>query len=86
MVVWRRLAEVPADDRVLPWLYGVARHVLANEFRQARRARQLTEHVASQPRVDTSPDHADAVADRQGVAAAFDGLPDADRELLRLIA
>jgi RNA polymerase sigma-70 factor (ECF subfamily) len=35
LVAWRRLDDVPAD--ALPWLYGVARRVLANARRSADR-------------------------------------------------
>ena len=35
VVAWRRLDELP--DPVLPWLYGAARRVLANEFRHQSR-------------------------------------------------
>lgn len=84
LVAWRRPKEVPAANP-LPWLYGVARRTLANEVRFARRARSLTERVGSHadPHV---PDHGDGVADRLSVAAAFDVLPEADREALRLVA
>lgn len=34
VVVWRRRTEVP--DHTLPWLYGVARRLLANEWRHRR--------------------------------------------------
>jgi RNA polymerase sigma-70 factor, ECF subfamily len=36
LVVWRRLEDVPAD--ALPWLYGIARRVLANQRRSADRS------------------------------------------------
>lgn len=83
VVAWRRFAELPPDDRVLPWLYSVARRVLANEYRRARRARCLAEQIgAGQPIVDP----ADAVADRLAVATAFDQLTTTDQEVIRLVA
>ncbi len=36
LVVWRRIDDVPQDSE-LPWIYGVARHVLANLRRSQRR-------------------------------------------------
>ena len=36
LVAWRRFDQLPADDRVLPWLYGTARRVLANQWRSRR--------------------------------------------------
>jgi RNA polymerase sigma-70 factor (ECF subfamily) len=84
LVAWRRPREVPWSNP-LPWLYGVARRVLANEVRSAQRARSLVER-AREHAVSTVGDHGDAVADRLTVAAAFDSLSEADREALRLIA
>lgn len=39
LTAWRRYEQIPADP--LPWLYGVARRVLANDRRAARRRRDL---------------------------------------------
>ncbi len=39
IVVWRRSGDVPGDGRAAPWVYRMARRVLANESRsQGRRA------------------------------------------------
>lgn len=57
LVAWRRIADVPTGDRTLPWLYGVARRVLANQRRsrdrQASLGRRLTE---SGPTHEQSPE------------------------------
>ena len=47
LVAWRRLSEVPPGDRALPWLYGVARRVLANHRRSKSRFARLTRRVAA---------------------------------------
>jgi RNA polymerase sigma factor (sigma-70 family) len=83
VVAWQRRAQVP--DHSLPWLYGVARRLLANRWR-AQRAR---------PELLTDPDHlADGLAGQaeQDVAtagadirAALAGLGQLDQEILRLI-
>lgn len=83
LVVWRRLRDVP--DEPLPWLYGVARRVLANEVRGLQRGRRLVERAGKHTE-DTAADHADDVARRLTVAAAFDRLADSDQEALRLVA
>lgn len=44
VVAWRRLEDMPADPRT--WLLGVARKVLANRYRAARRQRALYERLA----------------------------------------
>ncbi len=43
LVAWRRLEDVP--DLALPWLLGVARRVLADQWRGARRRQSLTERL-----------------------------------------
>ncbi|MEQ4304697.1 sigma-70 family RNA polymerase sigma factor [Plantactinospora sp. B6F1] len=85
LVAWRRLAEVPSDA-ALAWLYGVARHVLANEVRGRRRWRELALRVAAEPDQSVVADHADGVISRRDVAVAFDRLAAVDREVLRLVA
>ena len=83
LVAWRRLPHVPGGSEARPWLYGVARRVLANQRRgDARRAAlgdklrvQLTRAVA---------DLVDAVDDRTEVNAAMARLSGRDEEVLRL--
>jgi RNA polymerase sigma-70 factor, ECF subfamily len=45
VVVWRRLDDVPLEP--LPWLLAVARRVLANQRRSARRRERLLGRVAA---------------------------------------
>lgn len=73
VVCLRRIDDVPRD--ALPWLYGVARKTLANE-RRKRRDVPLAPEIAYEP---------EPAGDLQ-LAAAFAGLSDADREILRLVA
>ena len=47
LVAWRRLEDVP--DEALPWLLGVARRVLADQRRAARRRRSLSERLLREP-------------------------------------
>ncbi len=47
LVAWRRLEDVP--DLALPWLLGVARRVLADQRRAARRRRSLSERLLREP-------------------------------------
>ena len=81
LVAWRRLDDVPVD--AAPWLYGVARRVLANERRAEKRRAALAERmrVTPPPQPDTDP------AGRRGLLeAALARLPDRDREALALVA
>ena len=82
-VAWRRIHEVPVDDTKL-WLFGVGRNVVANHVRGSGRAYRLIEKVAANTATHED-DHADGVAERLSVAAAFDRLPPADQEVLRLV-
>src|ERR1700742_1229046 len=45
-VAWRRRARIPDHEPVL-WLYGVARRILANETRAARRRAALASKLSS---------------------------------------
>jgi len=79
-----RLDDVPPGDGARLWLYGVARRVLANYRRGERRRFELADRL----RPDLALVHRDPEYTGQpaGVAAAFRGLPEADRELLALVA
>lgn len=81
-VVWRRLDQVPAN-KVLPWLYGVARKVVANHVRGAARTEYKAGQWAGQATV--SRDIADEVAVRHEVRRAWLSLGESDREVLALI-
>jgi len=83
LVAWRRLEAIPAEP--LPWLYGVAWGVLANEARRARRQQRVAGRVAALlPVVAT--DAAERIAETEIVAAALATLSEADREVISLVA
>src|ERR1700754_806724 len=44
-VAWRRIADVPPGAQARPWLYGVARRVLANQRRGELRRRRLADRL-----------------------------------------
>jgi RNA polymerase sigma-70 factor, ECF subfamily len=80
-VAWRRRDAIPSEP--LPWLYGVARKVIANQrrsaWRQAAVAHRLVEKTPTAG-AEELPESS------RRVAAALSQLRDADRELLMLIA
>jgi RNA polymerase sigma-70 factor (ECF subfamily) len=80
LVAWRRRAELPAAP--LPWLYGVARKVLANHRRGGARREALTERAGAH----AAPDPAEAFGVRDELARALASLSDRDRELVLLVA
>ena len=90
LVVWRRLDDVPAGGEATPWLFGVARRVLANHRRGVRRRHGLAVKLRStlDLRAVPSPEAAASVDD-EAVARlrrALETLPEIDREIVTLRA
>ncbi|MDX2709244.1 sigma-70 family RNA polymerase sigma factor [Streptomyces sp. PA03-6a] len=86
-VAWRRVRDIPHP--ALPWLLGVARN-LVRELRrrdahQYLLAAEEARRISSGARTDTG-DVAAQVTDRHDALQALASLPEADRELLTLIA
>lgn len=81
-IAWRRRTLVP--DRSLPWLYGVARRLLANQWR-ARRAGPVVTTLSD---LDLLPaqDGEETTAALADVRAALATLGELDQEILRLVA
>jgi RNA polymerase sigma factor (sigma-70 family) len=85
LVAWRRLDDVPAD--ALPWLYGVARRVVANQRRSADRGTALERRVAANAAANArSTDIGEGLGEGEIVRAALARLSDRDREALMLVA
>jgi RNA polymerase sigma-70 factor, ECF subfamily len=78
LVVWRRLEHVPDDE--LPWLYGVARRVVADLRRSADRQEAVTKRLAA-----VRNNHPDQEEADTRLSSALARLPEADRELLFLV-
>ena len=80
-IAWLRLDELPVDN-ALPWLYGVARRVLANQRRGNLRRHSLHTKLCAEWLPRTSeiverPEHAP-------LFTALESLADDDREILLL--
>jgi RNA polymerase sigma factor (sigma-70 family) len=84
LVAWRRMDEVPGD--ALPWLYGVARRVLANERRSAGRRSALQLRLATERAAAGYGDAWEGVGDAELVRAALARLSERHREALMLVA
>ena len=79
---WRKLGSIP-DPEPLPWLYAVARRILANQ----RRGSGRRERLAALMRVHDVPTPMRLGDDLDGPAfAALASLSPADQEVLRLVA
>ncbi|MEZ5077752.1 MAG: sigma-70 family RNA polymerase sigma factor [Solirubrobacterales bacterium] len=83
-VAWRRREAIPAAP--LPWLYGIALRVIANQRRSERRRRNLAQRLAGTAVATEVADPGEALHQRTEFAAAFARLGDSDRELLSLVA
>ena len=85
LVTWRRLDVVPDD--ALPWLYGVARRVLANQRRSASRGAALERRLAgAEGAAGPSFDPGEAAGETELVRLALGRLPESSREALTLVA
>jgi RNA polymerase sigma-70 factor (ECF subfamily) len=85
LIAWRRLAEIPQPP--LPWLLGVARNLLRQQFGRARRQQRLADRVAALTSdADLQAwDAGEHVVERATALAALGSLSDADVEALTLV-
>jgi RNA polymerase sigma-70 factor (ECF subfamily) len=83
LVAWRRLDEVPAEPR--PWLLGVARKVIAGQFRSETRRDALVLRLEAEQDRAGEADLSGPIAARDEVLGAFAALREPDREVLRLV-
>jgi RNA polymerase sigma factor (sigma-70 family) len=83
LVAWRRLGHVPSGPDTRPWLYGVARRVLANHRRGNRRRTSLGDRLRRELAA-VVPDSSDYVVQRADVTAAMRRLSARDQEVLEL--
>jgi RNA polymerase sigma-70 factor (ECF subfamily) len=86
LVAWRRLDDVPDGGAGLGWLLGVARRVMANEFRRTRRLYRLLGRLRRFEPASTPGPEAVVVRreSERMVLAAVSRLRPEDQELLRL--
>ena len=83
VIAWRRIFDVPPGPEARLWLYGVARNVLSNHNRSARRSGRLVDRLRNELHVlpaASNPAPGDVIALRQALAE----LREDDRELLLL--
>jgi RNA polymerase sigma factor (sigma-70 family) len=83
-VAWRRIDRLPEGDE-LPWLYSIARRVLANELRGARRRERLLFALAGTG-ASTPREPADVIESRAAISAALARLSHKQREVVLLVA
>lgn len=85
LTAWRRMDAIP-DGAELPWLYGVARHVISNQRRGlARRVRLVGRVLALRVAGDDGSEERVVQGD-DAILRSLATLSDTDQELLRLRA
>lgn len=88
VVAWRRIAAAPAGLDARLWLYGIARNVVRNSQRSARRSLRLRTKVAGlAPEAVDGPERQVVQSDElRHALAALGRLAPKDQEVLRLRA
>jgi RNA polymerase sigma factor (sigma-70 family) len=84
-IAWRRLETVPDGEREVPWLYAVARRVIANRVRRSSTRSELVRRLAHEL-ATSSPVMEESDPGRLAALSALDRLSDEDREILMLVA
>lgn len=85
-IVWRKIDDLPDDEKLLSWLYGIAYRVLGHHWRSRDRYKKLKRRLSGAPEiVEPGPDETvfRRSEDRLVVQAA-QSLKRSDREILRL--
>ncbi|MFG2061083.1 RNA polymerase sigma factor [Micromonospora sp. NPDC048871] len=82
VVAWQRRVDVPQHG--LPWLYGVARRVLANRWR-SRRGRPIVTSMIDLPQHQADTQNPESAGDLLDLINALHSLSETDQEILRLI-
>lgn len=83
LVAWRRIDEVPAGGAARPYLYGVARRVIANHRRGELRRDRLAEKLRLQL-AELTPDVTSLSESSTTIRDGLARLSDSDRELIML--
>lgn len=87
---WRRRNKDLPQDKVLPWLYGIATNVVRNQRRSERR---FASALSRMPSAEAEPDFADAAVERlehehqaEKAIVLLDALPKREQEVFVLCA
>jgi RNA polymerase sigma-70 factor (ECF subfamily) len=87
-VAWKKIDQMPDEDRALLWLYGIARNEVSTFRRSLRRAAALRTKLSQQPRYPEASPESLVVrsAEQASMLRALHSLKQADREVLRMRA
>lgn len=84
LVAWRRIADLPQElDHQRAWIFGIARHIMLNQYRTDRRRDALAVRIAQHqpPSAGVDPE---VVALRLDLARVWSRLPATDQEAIAL--
>jgi RNA polymerase sigma-70 factor, ECF subfamily len=83
---WRHWDRRPPPDSLLPWLYAVAANSVRDQRRASQRRHRLVARLSALRPAAAAADPAEGVVLGRAVGAALARLPEADQEVLRLVA
>jgi RNA polymerase sigma-70 factor, ECF subfamily len=83
---WRHWDRRPVPEELLPWLYAIAGNSVRDQRRSAERRRRLARRLSALHRAGHVADPAEGVVLGRSISDALARLPEADREVLLLIA
>lgn len=83
-IAWRRQADIPSEN-TLPYLYGIAYKVIANQRRSQRRQHRVAHRGLAQT-TESAEEVVLAAEDAEQIRAGLNRLSAADQEILRLSA
>ena len=83
---WRHWDRRPASAQMLPWLYAIAGNSVRDQRRSAERRRRLTGRLSALRLAGHAVDPSEGVVLGRSISEALARLPEADQEVLRLIA
>ncbi len=82
LIAWRRWDKLPAPDKELAWLYGIAFRVLSNH----RRSRDRRDRLQTRLSLERDPSEGDDVhVDTEPILRAIAELRTSERELLEFV-
>lgn len=84
-IAWRRIDDIPDGEREVPWLYAVARRVIANRVRRSSTQSAITQRLAQQLATSGAPVE-ERDSERLSALTALSQLSEEDREILMLVA
>ena len=82
---WARRADLAEPDRIVPWLFRVARNLATEHYRRRRRASVLDERPVPVPSASGSPEDLLLLKERlDAVTRCLETLSDREREVIGL--